>query len=326
MPKSRAKQKGPDASAAVAADAVDSPARKSFSAGLEQFSPRLTSSRLEAQSAEAAEEPVRAAAPVYDPGADADLKIGRECRQQVDIAQKRFDWTAGDPAEAKKGAEAQWKITFRADFIANSTDGSKGSKTKAGTGARRNAKNIARGIFEVAAVNLAKARATAGLGDGSSWAHLDATLSGTKEAYEAGETGAKSKYYAKALGGKKGSEMATMLDADAEVVAGRATRTDGVLGEGKPQWMWVFADGSVIRVKPEGDAFKDVPMFAVEVQNGSGAGGQAGIAFKVDDAANPVPKGPGNMSNPYHRGNHGSQHGAFFDCLIDAGHRQAAPE
>jgi hypothetical protein len=118
---------------------------------------------------------------------------------------------------------------------------------------------------------------------------------------------------------------------DAEAGAGRCTRTPDPLqlpdGTTKPQVVYEYPDGTLVRVKPQGDAFTNDPMYSVEVENTgvTHATGQQDVAFKVDAEGRPVPKGPDDIANPYDRWRNPAQWNAYQNEVLGAGHQQAAP-
>ena len=142
--------------------------------------------------------------------------------------------------------------------------------------------------------------------------------------------GAHAQRLSTALSGKTVPVMEGMLDA--EVAAGNCRRDDeptvGRAGATQVQRTYYFNDGSVIRVKPEGDRFNNwQPSFSVEVKNAgvqpAAKTEQPDIAFKVDARGRAVPKDTKEIANPYSSGKHTWQRNRFDKLIIDAGHRLA---
>ncbi len=247
-------------------------------------------------------------------------KAAQEATAQVKTLLKKFDWTDGNSNAAVPDAQDAFKQTFAEEF-AKFADG--GSEPKqAAKKARNSACKSAKSAIEPHAVALAKDRANKALGDGTAFANLDPSATSAKDGYEHGTVGTKAKHYATALNGKTPTQMASLLEADQD-----ATRSDCTLGNGKPQWSWSFTDDSLVRVKPNGDQFTNEPMFCVEVlMTNTTASAQDAVAFKTDDQANAVPKGPGDVNNPYDKSKHTPQYEGFLGVMLQAGHRQAVSE
>jgi hypothetical protein len=99
-----------------------------------------------------------------------------------------------------------------------------------------------------------------------------------------------------------------------------------------PQRMmvWEYPDGTVVRYKPDGDEFRSGPTYSVEVKKdpnvGDAAAKQEGIAFKVDENGNPVPKGPDDIANPYSGNGSPEQVDEYKKRAMDAGHKEFPPD
>ncbi|HEX2686748.1 MAG TPA: hypothetical protein VHN14_09020 [Kofleriaceae bacterium] len=82
-----------------------------------------------------------------------------------------------------------------------------------------------------------------------------------------------------------------------------------------------------MRIKPNGDLINSSdPMYSVELTHPDAPRPgmpQESIAFKYDAQGQPVPKGPGDIQNPYPEGT--AAHQAYQDALIKAGHLHAPP-
>lgn len=232
----------------------------------------------------------------------------------------KFDWTGGDKASVLTKGEAAWTSAFVPAYAAALDDGK--SAKAAGKAARKEAAKAPMAIYEAEAVKVAHARAAALQGDSAAFSGLDGDAQSAMDKYnkDDAERGGVAKRLATALNGKDADTMESLVDAEAG-----GTREDSTLGCNKPQIAWNFPDGSLVRVKPEGDNFGDDAMFCVEVlkDNAAGQAGQDDVAFKIDDQARAVPKGPGDIDNPY-ANKHKPQQDAFAKVMIEAGHRKTA--
>lgn len=152
------------------------------------------------------------------------------------------------------------------------------------------------------------------------------------DAYRNGgsKDGAHAKRLATALPGNTIPVMEGMLDA--EVAAGNCRRADeptlGPAGIPQLQPTYYFNDGSVIRLKPQGDQHNQWrPSFSVEVKNvgvpAAAATKQPDIAFKVDSRGRAVPKSDKEIANPYGSGKYPWQRNRFDKLIIYAGHQLA---
>jgi hypothetical protein len=152
------------------------------------------------------------------------------------------------------------------------------------------------------------------------------------DAYRKGATtnGAHAKRLATTLAGHKVPAMEVVLDA--EVAAGHCRRVNepavGPGGGATVQPTYYFTDGSVVRLKPSGDARNNWrPSYSLEVKNvgvpASAATEQPDIAFKVDNRGRPVPKDGKEIANPYDNGKYPWQRNRFHMLIILAGHQLA---
>jgi hypothetical protein len=93
-----------------------------------------------------------------------------------------------------------------------------------------------------------------------------------------------------------------------------------------PQASYHFSDGTLVRIKPQGDIKNGTqPMYSVEMETGGAASGarpQENVAFKTDSAGEPVPKGPDDIKNPYST-QQPEQRKAYEQELLRLGHHQA---
>jgi hypothetical protein len=142
--------------------------------------------------------------------------------------------------------------------------------------------------------------------------------------------GAHAKRLATALPGNTVPAMEGMLDA--EVAAGHCKRANepqpGPTRVPQIQPTYYFHEGSVVRLKPQGDAYNNwQPSFSVEVKNvgvsASAASEQPDIAFKLDNRGRAVPKSPNEIANPYSSGKNVWQRNRFENFITYAGHQLA---
>jgi hypothetical protein len=155
---------------------------------------------------------------------------------------------------------------------------------------------------------------------------LDAYRSG---AAKGGPTeGAHAQRLATRLPGNTVPAMESMLDAEAAAGTCRRDneRTRGRGGSVQIQPTYYFNDGSVIRLKPEGDGYNGwKPSFSIEVKNSgvpaAATTEQPDIAFKVDARGRAVPKDAKEIANPYGNGKYTWQRDRFDDLIIYAGHQ-----
>lgn len=154
--------------------------------------------------------------------------------------------------------------------------------------------------------------------------------------YANGSHGQEASRLAPQLHGKSLADVQAILDAD--VAAGRATKTSApipVQGQMLPQDVYIYPDGTVVRVKAQGGEPKynppgvspGDPMYSVEVTlpGVTAITSQADIAFKVDPTGQPVPKGPEDIVNPYSSGTNELQFKLYQELVMIAGHRPTGP-
>lgn len=93
-----------------------------------------------------------------------------------------------------------------------------------------------------------------------------------------------------------------------------------------PQVSYAFPDGTLVRIKPQGDIRNSVePMYSVEMLTtapSTGVHPQKNVAFKLDPEANAVPKGAGDINNPY-TPQQQAQREAYQDEILRLGHHIA---
>jgi hypothetical protein len=262
---------------------------------------------------------------------DSDLRLLHQAADaHVDTALKIV-------AERSPALEAETKaVTYKASeakYREQIDSGATASKARKAAGG--SAKKAARAHAVQLAERLAREAADQAIDNGSAF-DLSVTPPDAQAqltAYNAGTSGGAAKRLAPQLANEELADIQSILAQ--EVAAGRATRTTSPMRDytdptgvaTQTQEIYDFVDGTVIRVKPKGDKFNPgVPMFSIEVKQVAPSDTlpqQQGIAFKVDAQGRAVPKGPGEVNNPYDQGTHLDQWRIFRKVIMDAGHQQA---
>ncbi|QRK08227.1 hypothetical protein JQX13_51290 [Archangium violaceum] len=190
----------------------------------------------------------------------------------------------------------------------------------AGNAARQKAKEAATVVANDVATRAARTRADKALADPSTW-NLRPEDQRALNAFTSGSRGMAAKQLSPQLSGLPVAQIEARMMAD--VSAGRATRLpDTTLPNGKPQQAYQYSDGTLVRVKPQGDQFTSEPSYSIEVlaDGVHTAVDQNSVAFKLDAKGQAVPKGPGVVPNPYDRGTNPIQAKAFELRIVEAGH------
>jgi hypothetical protein len=243
---------------------------------------------------------------------------------------KKFDFAA-DPA-ANQQLDATWRETFNQEY-AKAREAN--VVPKKAMSAARAAANKA--TFEAAQaqaarpqnLEAARARARSDRANGNAFAEseLDAPTKAAKTAYEAGTMGQAARSMSPQLAEKTMPEMEAMLEAD--VATGKSTKPPGeqTTAKNKPMRSYLYPDGTLVRLKPEGDAFGSEPKYSVEVtkQVGGPAANQDDIAFKVGADGVPTPKGPEDLNVPWDKTQNPAQYKAYVDEALKYGHLEAKP-
>jgi hypothetical protein len=202
--------------------------------------------------------------------------------------------------------------------------------------ARKDASEAAKAMAETewlaARESITRATADQAIDDGSVFdrAQMSEEAKQQLDTHRSGgsKEGVHAKRLATALPGNTTRAMEAMLDA--EVIAGNCRREDeaqlGPAGTTQVQPTYYFNDGSVIRLKPKGDARNNWrSSFSVEVKNVGVSAAmnteQRDIAFKVDSRGRPVPKDGTEIANPYRSGKYIWQRNRFQQLIIYAGHQ-----
>jgi hypothetical protein len=138
--------------------------------------------------------------------------------------------------------------------------------------------------------------------------------------------GKAAKELAPKLSKMKVGEMIETLDKDVKAGLCKITYPDWyapkVIGGKQTQLMYEYTDGTVIRIKPLGDDRRvGLQTYSIEVKINPNTpdNGQVGIAFKVDEYGNAVPKGPQDINNPFPEGT--KEANEYVDSIMNSGHR-----
>lgn len=265
--------------------------------------------------------------------AKLEKNVANEAHGTAERARKPLD-LGNEWAQVQAGSEKVYRDTFHNEYV----------KARAGGEAEIPAKNLAREAARKATkahvksegVRIAKDRAQADIlkdtnRDGVPDAFKNADSKAVRDFtdFRTGARGGMAKRLSAELPGKTVDEMEALLQ------KARGTRNPGERGtfsmvkEGQnsyPQASYHFSDGTLVRIKPQGDIKNGTqPIYSVEVESGvaaSGARPQENVAFKMESSGEPVPKGPDDVNNPYST-KQPEQRKAYEQEMIRLGHRQA---
>jgi hypothetical protein len=198
--------------------------------------------------------------------------------------------------------------------------------------ARKGAKSVAdktgKLFAKTRAIEAARARAQADLDSGDAFTETaKKDLASDRAEYDAGTHGSNAQRLSSELNGKSMAEVQAILDADASAGLCTKTPTNITVKGGKtvPQDVYLYKDGTMVRVKPQGDGLNNQggPMYSIEVIKKGVANPQTqgDVDFKVDGKGNAVPKGPSDAANPYDKAKNPEQWKAWMEKVINAGHR-----
>jgi hypothetical protein len=215
----------------------------------------------------------------------------------------------------------------------------RGAGTAATTARKYGGDAAKRAIKELALTEgktLARRRATSAIADGTVFdlSKLPPDAKTQLEGFKAGRSGGVAKRMAPALVGKDMTAMEALLDGELAKRGGSKTAQPGPDPMDpmatQIQQVYQFNDGTLIRIKPRGDQFHPgAPMYSIEVKQvapSDALRGQDGVAFKVNDQSQPVPKGTFEIANPYDRGRYQHQHMIFERAVLDESHQQAVTQ
>lgn len=197
----------------------------------------------------------------------------------------------------------------------------------ANTAATKAATAKARELATFEAIQAAEQKAAAAIRDGKALsARVDAQTTTQAGRFNQGQVGQNAKRLAPELCTLKETELIAKMKA--EVAAGKATERTVAIGGPPPQNMSVFeyADGTVVRFKPLGDANRTQATFSIEVKKNAALldAGQESAAFKVTQRGSIVPKGPADIANPFDRQRNKLQYDAFEKLMMDSGHQKVS--
>lgn len=212
----------------------------------------------------------------------------------------------------------------------------RGANTAAAEARKYGGDAAKRAIKELAlseAETLARRRAKSAITDGTVFdlSKLPPDAKTQLDDFKAGRSGGVARRMTAALVGKDMVAMEAMLDGELTKGGGTKTPQPGPDPIDKTatqvQQVYQFDDGTLIRIKPRGDQFHPgAPMFSIEMKQvapSDALRGQDGVAFKVNDQGQPVPKGTFEISNPYDRGRYQRQFKIFERAVLDESHQQA---
>ena len=201
----------------------------------------------------------------------------------------------------------------------------KTSRKTAKTEADKAAKDLSKDI----AVDAARSRARSDLESGKAFTENARNDNAQTQAdFDAGARGARGKELATELDGRSLADIKKVLDADVQAGKCNPPVSDPLpnpKGPPLPQEVYVYKDGTVVRLKSGGDLINGSdPMYSIEVtRNGvNEPTGPEDIAFKIDNEGTSVPKGPNDAANPYDKGKNPDQWKVWNEEVMKAGHRK----
>jgi hypothetical protein len=227
-----------------------------------------------------------------------------------------------------------YKETFRDEYVKTRKAGR--TDIDARDIARKAAQGATRTYVNTEGAKLAEARARVDVlrdanGDGipDAFKNTDAQALQDFADFSSGTRGAMAKKLTVQLPSKTVEEMEALLQKSGGVRHPTTPGTFDTVSEGQisyPQASYIFPDGTLVRIKPSGDVRNGVkPMYSIEMQTKApsiGGSPQDNVAFKLDPAGNPVPKGTPDLNNPY-TPLQPTQRTAYRDEILRLGHRFA---
>src|SRR4028119_1911831 len=245
--------------------------------------------------------------------ADAEAETKPLAKTAATKALNRFDMS-NDP-KAYEAVLKAWQDTFTDKFVSERVSGS--DIKPARQAAQKLANTEASKVASSRAIEAARQRAKTALQNGDAFKH-DPNTEAVRNDYARGAQGGNAKSFSPRFAGRTVAEIIDILDTD--VPSGRCTKSPSDLqmpnGQPpKPQIGYQYPDGTLVRVKPNGDAFLNNPMYSVEVTNNTSGPvtGQEDIAFKVGTDGKAVPKGPNDVNNPYKIGTNPEQYNTYLE-------------
>lgn len=238
-----------------------------------------------------------------------------------------------EQARIQAEGEAVYRDTFREEYLKAREAGQ--PDAQAMQTARRAASKATQTHVQDEAMKLAQARARLDVARDTNADGVPDAFKNTEPKamtdfadFKSGTRGKLAKQLAPQLPGKTVAEMEALLQKAGGTRHPSASGTFETVVEGKtsyPQVSYTFPDGTLVRVKPLGDVRNGVePMYSVEMMSSTPATGspQNSVAFKLDVAGNPVPKGGSDIANPY-TPQQQLQRAAYEQELLRLGHLPA---
>jgi len=278
------------------------------------------------------------------PRAEAEADFAKHAKNVANEApgEARRAWEKGldlgnERARVQAEGEAVYRDTLHEEYLKARETGQIDAK------AIRTARDVAQAATKAhvraEGVKIAEARARADVlkdanGDGipDAFKSSDARAVQDFGDFSSGARGAMAKNLAAQLPGKTVEEMEALLLKSSDTRHPVALGTFDTVTEGQisyPQISYTFPDSTLIRIKPLGDVRNSVkPMYSVEMQTKplqASGHPQNNVAFKMDAAGNPVPKGEGDINNPY-TPQQPAQRKAYKDEILRLGHQLAKEE
>ncbi|WP_161606598.1 annexin [Myxococcus xanthus] len=251
---------------------------------------------------------------------EVDERLSKQAPNAVRDITGKMDFT-GDPS-ALSQVDKVWRDTYSQHYTAERLNGAE--PKQAGKKATAAAKSAAQKKANEAAFAEAQRRAASVSKNPSTW-NLNADDQATLAAFRGGTRGAEAQRLAPQMKDFSVTEMQAFLQQ--EVKAGRAKKLpDTTLPNGKPHETYLYADGTLVRFKPQGDMFTPQPSYSIEVMTlgVNSPKNQASVAFKIGPDGKPVPKGPESVTNPYNSGTNQTQYKEFEKQIVESGHMRTS--
>jgi hypothetical protein len=248
---------------------------------------------------------------------EADVRISSNRKDEVARIFRAPQVPADHPSR-QLGAAA-WADTYRAAYLRLRLGGA--SIKDAAQTASTEAYAAGEAAMAPAAEAIARQQAASDLANGKvAWKNEPPEVA----EFANGRRGDAARQLAPQLAGKSPAEAKAFLEG--EVAQGRATRGPGETVNDpsrKPQYSYYYPDGTLVRVKPQGDANYG-PGTNIEVlKTGvTVSTSQDTVAFKVDAGGQARPKGPSDLKNPYQNS---IQAEVYANTVMDAAHNRSQP-
>jgi hypothetical protein len=265
--------------------------------------------------------------------AKLEKNVANEAPGTAESAREPFD-LGNEWSQVQVSSEKVYRDTFRNEYVKARTGGE--VEIPAKNLARAAARKATKAHIKLEGVRIARERAHADIRkdtnhDGVPDAFKNADSKAVRDfaEFRTGARGGMAKRLSAELPGKTVDEMEALLQKAGGARSPGQQGTFSTVKEGQnsyPQASYQFSDGTLVRIKPQGDIKNGTqPMYSVEMESevaASGARPQDGVAFKMDSAGEPVPKGPDDAKNPYST-QQPEQRKAYDQEMIRLGHHQA---